>query len=281
WPRVRVRAGRRSFSGLPPGRGSPVEPMLAGVRTIDWVDGAVEIVDQTALPGTTRVLRLSTVDELVAAVRRLAVRGAPAIGVAGALGVALAARLHTGEELASAVHRIETARPTAVNLARGARRVAARLPEGPDAALAEALAVRDEEIASSAAMARLGADLVTSLCGPRPRLLTHCNTGALATVVGGTALSGAFALHGPGGRGRGAVVRLGAGGRRRGEPGVRRDAGRTGDGDRHRPARGTPGPRREAVGASGGGAPGGRAGADPGRPRPGRAQAVTPAGSAL
>src|SRR5207248_1317558 len=92
WPRVRVRAGRRSFSGLPPGRGSPVEPMLAGVRTIDWVDGAVEIVDQTALPGTTRILRLSTVDELVSAVRRLAVRGAPAIGVAGALGVALAAR---------------------------------------------------------------------------------------------------------------------------------------------------------------------------------------------
>jgi methylthioribose-1-phosphate isomerase len=167
------------------------------VRTIDWVDGAVEIVDQTALPAVTRVLRLTTVDELVAAVRRLAVRGAPAIGVAGALGVALAARQFDGDEaaLAAAVRLIEHARPTAVNLARGARRAADRLPDGPDAVLAEALRVRDEEIASSERMARLGADLVVALCGERARLLTHCNTGALATVVGGTALAVAFELH--------------------------------------------------------------------------------------
>src|SRR5213078_1126915 len=98
-------------------------PRLAGMRTIDWVDGAVEIVDQTALPETTRVLRLATVDELVDAVRRLAVRGAPAIGVAGAFGVALAAREFADDPagLAAAVRRIENARPTAVNLARGAR----------------------------------------------------------------------------------------------------------------------------------------------------------------
>jgi methylthioribose-1-phosphate isomerase len=165
------------------------------VRTIDWVDGAVEIVDQTALPERTATLRLSTVDELVAAVRTLAVRGAPALGVAGALGVALAARQYRDEALAAAVLRLETARPTAVNLARGVRRVAARLADGPDAALAEALAVRDEEIASSAAMAARGADLVTSLCGPAPRLLTHCNTGGLATVVGGTALGVVAELH--------------------------------------------------------------------------------------
>jgi methylthioribose-1-phosphate isomerase len=61
--------------------------------------------------------------------------------------------------------------------------------------LAEALAVRDEEIASSAAMAARGADLVTELCGPAPRLLTHCNTGGLATVVGGTALGVVAELH--------------------------------------------------------------------------------------
>ena len=165
------------------------------MRTIDWADGAIEIVDQTALPAQTRILRLSTVEELVSAVRRLAVRGAPALGVAGALGVALAARLHAGEELRVAVHTIETARPTAVNLARGARRAAARLAEGPDAVLAEALAVRDEEIANSSAMGRRGADLVLQLCGGAPRLLTHCNTGALAAVVGGTALAVAFELH--------------------------------------------------------------------------------------
>jgi S-methyl-5-thioribose-1-phosphate isomerase len=167
------------------------------VRTIDWVDGAIEIVDQTALPGTLRTLRLSTVDELVAAIRALAVRGAPALGVAGALGVALAARQYGAdrEGLAAAVHLIETARPTAVNLARGARRAAARLADGPDAVLAEALAVRDEEMAGSLAMGRLGADLLEAVCGARPRLLTHCNTGALATVVEGTALAVVFELH--------------------------------------------------------------------------------------
>jgi S-methyl-5-thioribose-1-phosphate isomerase len=167
------------------------------MRTIDWVDGAVEIIDQTVLPGTTRILRLSTVHELVGAVRRLAVRGAPAIGVAGGFGVALAARQFAGDPggLAAAVDRIRTARPTAVNLARCAQRVADRLPEGPDAVLDEALRIRDEEIDSAHRMAQLGADLLVSLCGERPRLLTHCNTGALATVVGGTALAVAFELH--------------------------------------------------------------------------------------
>jgi methylthioribose-1-phosphate isomerase len=165
------------------------------MRTIDWVDGAVEIIDQTALPAATRVLRLSTVEELVDAVRRLAVRGAPALGVAGAMGVALAARVPDARERAYLVELIETARPTAVNLARGARRAAARLPLGPEAVLAEALAVRDEEIASSAAMAARGADLIGELCGPAPRLLTHCNTGGLASVTGGTALAVVTELH--------------------------------------------------------------------------------------
>jgi methylthioribose-1-phosphate isomerase len=175
------------------------------MRTIDWVDGAVEIIDQTALPGTTRILRLSTVEDLVAAIRRLAVRGAPALGVAGALGVALAARGTAAEggggrwepdrETLRLVALVETARPTAVNLARGARRAAAFLPLGAEAVLAEALRVRDEEIASSAAMAARGADLVVELCGAAPRLLTHCNSGALAAVVGGTALGVVFELH--------------------------------------------------------------------------------------
>jgi S-methyl-5-thioribose-1-phosphate isomerase len=167
------------------------------MRTIDWVDDAVEIIDQTALPDVTRILRLSTVEELVAAVRRLAVRGAPAIGVAGAFGVALAARQFAGDpdRLAVAVDLVRTARPTAVNLARGVQRAASRLSGGPDAVLDEALRIRDEEIDSAERMARLGADLVGSLCGERPRLLTHCNTGALATVTGGTALAVAFELH--------------------------------------------------------------------------------------
>lgn len=165
------------------------------MRTIDWVDGTVVIVDQTRLPLEVVWLKLSTVDDLVDAIQRLAVRGAPALGVAGAMGVALAAASSSSPaEVRAMVHRVETARPTAVNLARGARRAAAHLPSFPDV-LAEALRIRDEEIHSSTEMARLGADLVTSLCGPAARLLTHCNTGALATVVGGTALAVAFELH--------------------------------------------------------------------------------------
>jgi S-methyl-5-thioribose-1-phosphate isomerase len=167
------------------------------MRTIDWVDGAVEIIDQTALPDETRVLRLSTVDELVDAIRRLAVRGAPALGVAGALGVVLAVRQYPADpgRRDGAIEAVRTARPTAVNLGHGVSRAARRLSAGRDAVLAEALRVRDEEIASSAGQARLGADLVTALCGAAPRLLTHCNTGALAAVVGGTALSVVAELH--------------------------------------------------------------------------------------
>src|SRR5262245_9548510 len=169
----------------------------ATVRTVDWVDGAVVIIDQTALPATERLLRLSTVEDVVDAIVRLAVRGAPAIGVAGALGVALAARLHASDAaaLAAAVRSLETARPTAVNLARGVRLAAAALPEGPDAVLARALELRDAEIEASRQMGRRGADLVTELCGPAPRLLTHCNTGGLATVTEGTALAVVAELH--------------------------------------------------------------------------------------
>jgi S-methyl-5-thioribose-1-phosphate isomerase len=167
------------------------------MRTIDWVDGAIEIIDQTALPEKLTILRLGAVEDLIAAIKSLSVRGAPALGVAGAFGVALAARLSADDpqRLARAVRDIAAARPTAVNLARGAQRAAALLSSGPEAVLAAACAVRDEEIAASDAMAALGADLLLELCGDRPRLLTHCNTGALATVTVGTALGVVGELH--------------------------------------------------------------------------------------
>jgi methylthioribose-1-phosphate isomerase len=167
------------------------------MRTIDWVDDAIELIDQTALPGEVRILRITAVADLVAAIQSLSVRGAPALGVAGAFGVALAARQFAADPagLADAVRKIEGARPTAVNLARGARRAAALLPSGFDAVLAEARAVRDEEIAASDAMAARGADLMIELCGARPRLLTHCNTGGLAAVTVGTALGVVSELH--------------------------------------------------------------------------------------
>jgi methylthioribose-1-phosphate isomerase/methylthioribulose-1-phosphate dehydratase len=111
--------------------------------------------------------------------------------------VALAVREHPDDAAArdAAITRVATARPTAVNLARGAARVAAQVPHGLAAVLAAADLLRDEEIECSARQAVLGADLVTGLCGERPRLLTHCNTGALAAVVGGTALAVVAELH--------------------------------------------------------------------------------------
>ncbi|MFB9323186.1 S-methyl-5-thioribose-1-phosphate isomerase [Cryptosporangium minutisporangium] len=169
-------------------------------RTVDWVEHpdhpAVELIDQTALPDVERLLRLETVEAVVDAIQRLAVRGAPAIGVAGGLGVALAVRtVPDPADLDAAILALRNARPTAVNLARAVDRVAGVVAAGADAALAEALAIRDEEIASSDSMAAYGIDLIGALCGPAPRLLTHCNTGGLATVTGGTALGVVFALH--------------------------------------------------------------------------------------
>ncbi|MFB4290461.1 S-methyl-5-thioribose-1-phosphate isomerase [Nonomuraea sp. ATR24] len=156
------------------------------MRTIDWVDGAVELIDQTRLPAECVTLRLHTVDELVEAIRRLAVRGAPALGVAGALGVVLA----RGDQ--EAVARLRAARPTAVNLAWGVDRAAAHLAEGQEAVLRAALRIRDDDIAACLAMGERGADL---LQGDRLRIMTVCNTGALAAVERGTALGVVQTLH--------------------------------------------------------------------------------------
>ncbi len=171
------------------------------LRTLDWAggpDGVVEMVDQTALPGAYTVLRIDNVPDMVAAIQRLSVRGAPAIGVAGAFGVALAVRAHgtSGPEFDEAIVSLRQARPTAVNLARMVDRAAARAPEGFDAVLAEAAAIRDEERAASVVMGTLGADLVIDLVGRSDiRAMTICNTGGLATVERGTALAVIQTLH--------------------------------------------------------------------------------------
>lgn len=167
--------------------------MLPPGRTLDWVDGAIEIVDQTRLPHDEVVLRLSSVPDVVDAIQRLAVRGAPALGVVGAFGVALA--VAAGGEVSVAVASLRNARPTAVNLARMVDRVAARIDEGAEAVLGEAMSVRDEELAASIAQGGRGADLVAELVGERVRVMTICNTGGLAAVERGTALAVAQTLH--------------------------------------------------------------------------------------
>ena len=170
----------------------PTEPL----RTIDWVDHHIRLIDQTLLPEELLVLDIESVDSLVDAISRLAVRGAPALGVAGGFGVALAMSTLTADEVPRAVAAIRHARPTAVNLARGVDRVAARMPEGFDAVLVEAEQPRDDEIAASNSMGELGADLVEELVGDRPvRAMTICNTGGLATVERGTALAVVQTLH--------------------------------------------------------------------------------------
>ncbi|MGW3967216.1 S-methyl-5-thioribose-1-phosphate isomerase [Amycolatopsis sp. NPDC005003] len=163
-------------------------------RTIDWADGSIVVIDQTALPGEYRLLELRTVGELVDAVKRLAVRGAPALGAAGALGVALSA-YRNGDVRADA-ELIAHARPTAVNLGWGVERALGKLDQGKDAVLAEALAVLDEDERLNTTASRHAAEVVLAACPRRPlRLLTHCNAGHLATVGWGSALGVVWHLH--------------------------------------------------------------------------------------
>ena len=163
-------------------------------RTIDWDGDAVTIIDQTALPAEYRVLSLRTVDELIDAIRRLAVRGAPALGAAGALGVVLAAR--EGGDLRASAERVAKARPTAVNLSWGVARALEKVDEGAEAVLAEALEILDEDERLNRAASAHAAEIVLALCDRRPlRLLSHCNAGHHATAAWGSALGVVWHLH--------------------------------------------------------------------------------------
>jgi S-methyl-5-thioribose-1-phosphate isomerase len=169
-----------------------------------WRDGHIEALDQTALPHQVRTLRITTVDQLVGAITALAVRGAPVLGAAGALGVALAVRQGGREgwdqaRLDAEVKRIADARPTAVNLRREVTAVAARIPQGEAAVEAAALAVVEAAAAASLRISRRGADWLRQACGRGPlRVHTHCNTGSLACLGWGTALGVIRALHADG-----------------------------------------------------------------------------------
>jgi S-methyl-5-thioribose-1-phosphate isomerase/methylthioribulose-1-phosphate dehydratase len=162
---------------------------------MQWHDGTILAVDQRELPAQHRWLRINTLDELLEAIQTLAIRGAPAIGVAGALGVAQAALRNSTsvgldhEAVLADAERIAAARPTAVNLERGITHALSRLPDGADAVVDAAVALLEEDEQVNRAAARRAAAQIRRLCPDRPlRLLTHCNTGGLATVAWGTAL---------------------------------------------------------------------------------------------
>ncbi|MBQ0854454.1 S-methyl-5-thioribose-1-phosphate isomerase [Streptomyces sp. BH-SS-21] len=172
------------------------------LRAVDWTGNSLALIDQTVLPQRTETRHIRDVDDLVDAIRRLVVRGAPAIGAAGAYGVALAMLQGEREgwsrdQVLTAVARVREARPTAVNLMVCVDRVLTRFDDGLDAVLAEAAAVQREDVAANRAMGAFGADwLLKRVDVDRPlRVLTHCNTGALATAGWGTALGVIRELH--------------------------------------------------------------------------------------
>ena len=154
-----------------------------------WWDGdAVGYLDQRALPQDVLRKRAANVADVVDAIRTLAVRGAPAIGIFGAYGVALAAQLHAGDEFAAAAQRIREARPTAVNLAWAVDRL---LSGALADLLDEAKRVHDEQRAIDRRIGAAAIDLF-----PRVgNVITHCNTGPIATGGEGTALGTIIAAH--------------------------------------------------------------------------------------
>ncbi len=169
------------------------------VRPIRWTGESLELLDQRKLPFVVEYLSCRSSDEVATAIRELAVRGAPAIGISAAWGAVLAARVvesvdasAAAQALEPALQRLNAARPTAVNLAWALARMRAALVraqagEGMDwrAALeAEARAIETEDLAANHAMGTLGAALIP----PGSGVLTHCNTGSLATAGFGTAL---------------------------------------------------------------------------------------------
>jgi methylthioribose-1-phosphate isomerase len=153
---------------------------------------AVVVLDQTRLPAEVEELVCADVPSLIDAIKRLAIRGAPLLGIAGAYGVALAAA--RGDDVVAAAERLSRARPTAVNLAAGvAHALEAWQTSGADAA-ATLVAAQDlaaADAAASAAIADAGLPLVPS----NARVLTHCNTGRLVSGGEGTALAVVFAAH--------------------------------------------------------------------------------------
>jgi methylthioribose-1-phosphate isomerase len=170
------------------------------IPALRWIDPpagpAIELLDQTRLPAAETIVTCTDVPSLVDSIRRLVVRGAPLLGIAGAFGVALAAT--RGDDVAAATQALAGARPTAVNLGWGARRVlaayqraSASRQDAPQAALREARLIAEADSQACARMAELGLALVPA----GARILTHCNTGALVTAGDGTAFGLALAAH--------------------------------------------------------------------------------------
>lgn len=177
------------------------------VKTIEWVDRSLSIIDQTLLPGNYTIIELSTLEQVWEAIKSLRVRGAPAIGVCAAFGVLVGLNEKKPSEGSDAFRVVEegadylaTSRPTAVNLFwaldRMKRCAAALKPDSTadeiyDRLESEAKTILDEDRALCRAIGKHGAELI----GDRTGVLTHCNAGGLATSEYGTALAVMFRAH--------------------------------------------------------------------------------------
>jgi methylthioribose-1-phosphate isomerase len=160
------------------------------ISPFSFENGTFRILDQRALPNEEKWLDCVSADQVSNAIKTLAVRGAPAIGIAAAFGCALAAKYGRAEmEKASKI--LASARPTAVNLAWAVGRMSQALKDYPDdffadAAIREAFDIWEEERLANESMAKLGAALFKK--GKSVKVLTHCNAGSLATGGIGTAV---------------------------------------------------------------------------------------------
>lgn len=168
--------------------------MTSTVSPIRWCGDRLELLDQRRLPHEVEYLQCGDAQSVAAAIHDMAVRGAPAIGIAAAYGLVLAAQ--RGEDWGRAHEVLAQSRPTAVNLHWALQRMAACHTRSSDPAVleAEAVAIHDEDRRQNLAMAEHGAALLP----PGARVLTHCNTGALATGGHGTALGVIRTAHAQG-----------------------------------------------------------------------------------
>jgi methylthioribose-1-phosphate isomerase len=180
-------------------------------RTVYWENGQVKMIEQRLLPRTFEIAAFNGYREVAEAIRDMVVRGAPAIGAAGAFGMALAARQSPArdcvallDDLAAAKATLDAARPTAVNLSWGTARIldlaralaasSAGADEIRSAVLAEAQQLANEDVEINRRMGACGAEIVPQ----KANILHHCNTGSLATVDFGTALGVVRAAVGQG-----------------------------------------------------------------------------------
>ncbi len=177
------------------------------MRTI-WADAnqtIVNIIDQTKLPHAFEIVQISTLSEMVNAIKIMQVRGAPLIGVAAAYGIALAMQVNTGDvNLQLAANSLIASRPTAVNLQWAVSRMVAGLQGMPQEgrvkwAWAEAKKMAEEDVAQNQAIGQYGLKIIQDHAQKKSNqtihILTHCNAGWLATVDYGTALAPIYAAH--------------------------------------------------------------------------------------